>query len=135
MDAIKDIESVLRLESEVRAAYKEASDAIDTENLRALDLLHAIEFEKDHRKRSPYATRLHNSRIIRRQMKELVEILEPLKAYFDDSRNKPAFDRLKEVLGEVRKVSKRQENRSYRLRVPDETLVMPTKEEENDGEM
>jgi len=97
--------------------YKMAIEAMETENKRTQDFLHAIEFEPHAEERSKIATRMRASRITRRENKDTTEELEPLIDFLSIPANKKAVDQLTQILGRIRKTEKYHENRTYHPRV------------------
>ena len=92
-----------------------ADEKINLSNKATQDMLHKIEFSKDYRERSKAATQLHYIREDRRHYKDIKEETEIIVSYYEE--NKKAVERLKKMLGEMRKVEKYHENRSYKPRV------------------
>ena len=92
-----------------------ADDKIDLANKATQDMLHKIEFSKDYRERGRAATQLHYIREDRRHYKDIKEETEIVVSYYEE--NKKAVERLKKTLGELRKIEKYHENRSYKPRV------------------
>lgn len=92
-----------------------ADEKINLSNKATQDMLHKIEFSKDYKERSKAATQLHYIREDRRHYKDIKEETEIVVAYYEE--NKKAVERLKKMLGEMRKVEKYHENRSYKPRV------------------
>ena len=82
------------------------------------DLLHKLELENLNRnERSKIATRLAENRKNRRYFKDRVEELAPIAEFFADPANKKVLDRLKQVLGAVRKQEEYHKTRTYKPRV------------------
>lgn len=81
------------------------------------DHIHLLELGKlGHHEKARLATKIEQSRIERRKSKDAVEVLEPLVTYLEDEANKKAMNRLRQVLGDMRKREERQENRVYHKR-------------------
>ena len=117
MKASERIKSFLDFVRESETHYNLALEAMETENKRTQDFLHAIEFEPHSEERSKIATRMRASRIARRENKDKVEELEPLIDFLSVPANRKAVDQLTQILGRIRKVEKYHENRSYHPRV------------------
>ena len=111
---IRDFLSFIRA-SEAR--YTAAVEAMEKENKRTQDFLHAIEFEPHAEQRSKIATQMRASRITRRENKDAVEELEPLIDFLSVQANRKAMDQLAQILGRIRKVEKYHADRSYHTRV------------------
>lgn len=89
-----------------------AYDSVNEQDKLSQDLLHKLELEDlSPKERNKVARELQLNRKDRRYYKDLVEETEPIKRYVAD--NKKALDTLKMVLGEVRKVEKFHETRTY----------------------
>jgi len=116
------IEDMIEFFRQCEIGYQEAFETVGTEDKRVQDLLHMIEFEPSGKERNKLATRLRDSRVTRRQSKNLVELLEPIYEFVNDSRNIKTLNLLKETLGAVRKVEQRQENRAYYPRVEGDVI-------------
>lgn len=112
-----EIKRFLDFIREAEPRYKFAREAVETENKRTQDFLHAIEFEPHAEERSKIATKMRASRIERRENKDIVEELEPIIEFMSVQSNKRAIDQLAQLLGKVRKVEKYHENRTYYPRV------------------
>lgn len=92
-----------------------ADEKINLSNKATQDMLHKIEFSNDYKERSKAATQLHYIREDRRHYKDIKEETAIVVAYYEE--NKKAVERLKKMLGEMRKVEKYHENRAYKPRV------------------
>ena len=117
MKTSEQIKAFLDLIREVEPRYMIALDAMKTEDKRTQDFLHAIEFEPHAEERSKIATKMRASRIARRENKDVVEELEPFINFLSVQSNKRVIDQLTQLLGQIRKVEKYHENRSYHPRV------------------
>ncbi len=115
-DKIKDF---LDFIEECQNAYALAHENMKREDDRLQDLLHAIEFETKARERSKMCTKLHNSRIERRNNKNVVELTEDIVSFFQEPQHKKTLEQLKQLLGKVRKIEKYHGSRGYKQRVRD----------------
>ena len=111
------IEKIIEFFEQCKIGYKSAYDEVGIEDKRSQDLLHAIEFEHSGKERNKLATKLRDSRVSRRQNKNMIEVLEPIYTFLEDDRTGRTINLLKETLGAVRKAEQRQENRVYYPRV------------------
>ena len=118
----ESVENILEFFEQCRIGYNAASEEVETENKRLQDLLHMIEFEPSGKERNKIATKLKNSRVYRRQNKDMMEVLEPIIEFLDKDSSKKALNLLKEALGAVRKAEQRQENRVYYPRVEGDVI-------------
>lgn len=79
------------------------------------DLLHYIELGKaDGKARLALYSKFKRIRKERRRAKDDIAICEPIVEWI--TKNKPAINSLRNLLGSVRKIENRQENRSYAIR-------------------
>lgn len=97
-----------------------AKNCIDTEEKRQLDLLHAIEFSESTRERNKLSTKLYKCRNERRKYKDLFETTDDIVQFFQDPTHKKTLDKMKQLLGQVRKVEKYHQTRTYIPRVQEE---------------
>ena len=82
------------------------------------DYLHSLELDDlKCDERSKIATKLMINRKDRRYYKDRVEEFEPIVQFFDDPQNKKVLDKLKQVLGQVRKAENYHKDRIYIPRV------------------
>lgn len=97
--------------------YNMAFAAMSMEDKRAQDLLHSIEFETSYKERCKLATKLKECRRTRRKNKDIVEELQPVVDFIQDSRHKKTLDQLSQLLGAVRREENYHRNRSYKPRI------------------
>ena len=91
---------------------------VNEEDKLTQDLLHALELGQLSRgERSKIATQLAINRRNRRYYKDRVEEFEPVADFFADPANKKVLDRLRHVLGAVRKQEEYHKTRTYKPRV------------------
>lgn len=87
-------------------------DFLDKEDKLCQDLLHTLELEKTtYNERAKIATKLITNRKDRRYFKDNVQIMQDLSNWASNS--KPAVEKLKQVLGSIRKIEKYQQDRKY----------------------
>ncbi|CCY68993.1 putative uncharacterized protein [Clostridium sp. CAG:678] len=78
------------------------------------DYLHELELSNlNYAEREKIATKLRNVRRERRKAKDYIEICEPLEEFIHNGNNQKFIGKLKEVLGQVRKLEKSHRNRIY----------------------
>lgn len=94
-----------------------AYSGVGEEDKRHQDLTHAIEFEDDTEKIARIGMRIHQNRIERRAYKDIYEITSPVVEFAQNPQNKKTLDQIRQLLGKVRKVESRQENRFYVPRI------------------
>ena len=115
----KDIEEFL---DKLRVAKSDLSMhelTVKTCEDKLQDLLHKLELEElSHHNYAKEAKKIAAVRQVRRQAKDMVEKLTPIVTYCNE--NKKFFDSLNHLLGCVRKIENRHENRFYRQRAAEE---------------
>ena len=112
------VEEFCKLIDKTPSVYMAAYKAVGVEDKLTNDLLHEIELDGINcRIRSKTATMLRENRLDRRYYKDIVEELQPLYDYLDDSHNRKVLKGLDQVLGKIRKAESYHGNRSYRPRV------------------
>ena len=104
---------------ESRTLYSQSLEEMKREERKQQDYLHQIEFESNSKERNKICTKLHRSRRERRRYKDAVESCEPVVRFFQDSQNKKTLDKMTQLLGELRRVEKYHQNRTYRQREPE----------------
>jgi len=113
----EQIKSFLDFIDECRELNSMAYSGVGEEDKRHQDLTHAIEFEHDSEKIGRIGRRIHQNRIERRVYKDIYEITSPVVEFARDPQNKKTLDSARQLLGKVRKVESRQENRFYVPRI------------------
>ena len=113
----EQIKSFLDFIDECRELNSMAYSGVGEEDKRHQDLTHAIEFERDPEKIDRIGRRIHQNRIERRVYKDIYEITSPVVEFARDPQNKKTLDSARQLLGKVRKVESRQENRFYVPRI------------------
>lgn len=111
------IKKFLDFIEECQNAYTLAYENMKREDERLQDLLHAIEFETKARERSKLCTKLHNSRIERRENKNIVELTEDIICFFQEPQHRKTLEQMKQLLGKVRKVEKYHNSREYKPKI------------------
>lgn len=99
----KKIEEFLKFIDECRSEYDLAFEEVGREDRRLQDLLHELEFAQDKSERGRSATKLHNSRVNRRENKDLVQLNEEIVKFFSDRQNRQMLERMRQMLGQQRK--------------------------------
>ena len=113
----EQIKSFLDFLDECQELNSMAYSGVGEEDKRHQDLIHAIEFEHNPDKIAQIGIRLHQNRMERRVYKDLFEVTDPVVQFIRDPQNKKMLNQMKQLLGEVRKVEKRHENRTYIPRI------------------
>jgi hypothetical protein len=112
------ISEFLNFVSEAQSQYRFCSEEAEIQEKLTQDYLHSLELDGLKRdERSKIATKLMINRKDRRYYKDRVEEFEPIVQFFDEPQNKKMLDKLKQVLGQVRKAENYHKDRVYIPRV------------------
>ena len=104
----------LNFVAEAQSQYKFCSEEVSNQEKLTQDYLHSLELDDLKRdERSKVATKLVINRKDRRYYKDRVEELEPIVQFFEDPQNKKVLDKMKQVLGVVRKSEAYHKDRKY----------------------
>lgn len=109
------IADFLDMVEQCKKDYMISSEKISEADRASSDLIHSIEFSNSSRDRSKAATLLHKVRQDRRFYKDINEEAAVIVNYLEEY--KKAMDKLRNVLGEMRKVEEYHQNRIYKPRV------------------
>lgn len=97
-----------------RKDYKTANDDLEAANNELCDHEHRLELEDlDYKKKAQIAGEVSETLRKRRAAKDAIETLKPICDFYADPRNKSFFDALRNILGDMRKIEKRNEVRYY----------------------
>jgi hypothetical protein len=114
----EQIAQFLDFVAEAQRLYKFCSDEVNTQDKLTQDYLHSLELgELSCGERSKLATKLATNRKDRRYYKDRVEELEPIVQFFLDPTHKKMFDKMTQVLGQVRKAESYHKDRTYKPRI------------------
>ena len=97
------LEDFLNYVDDAASEYRGAYDAVNTEDRRLQDLLHEMEFAADKNERNRTATKLQQSRKLRRENKDVVKRNERLVKFFEEQKNRDTLNRMRQLLGQQRK--------------------------------
>lgn len=112
------ISEFLNFVAEAQSQYRFCSEEVNNQDKLTQDYLHSLELDDlKHNERSKVATKLAINRRDRRYFKDRVEELEPIVEFFNDSQNKKMLDKLKQVLGAIRKAEGYHKDRTYIPRI------------------
>lgn len=117
MEVAQSLKSFLDFVDECHSLNSMTKNGISTEEKRQQDLLHAIEFETNGKKRGPIDTKLHKCRVARRGYKDTFEVTEEVVKFFREPQHKKTLDHMRQLLGSIRKVEEHQKNRFYIPRI------------------
>lgn len=97
-----------------RKDYKTANEDLAAANNELCDHEHRLELEDlNYHKQARIAGELSATLHKRRTAKDAIETLKPICEFYTDPRNKLFFDALRNILGDMRKIEKRNEERYY----------------------
>ena len=112
------VSEFLNFVTDAQSQYRFCSEEAETQEKLTQDYLHSLELDDlKCDERSKIATKLMINRKDRRYYKDRVEEFEPIVQFFDDPQNKKVLDKLKQVLGQVRKAENYHKDRIYIPRV------------------
>ena len=112
------ISDFLNLVADAQTKYRVYVDEVNTQDKLTQDYLHKLELgELKCEERSKVATKLAINRQDRRYYKDRVEELEPIVKFFEDPANKKVLDKMRPLLGEIRKWESYHKDRKYIPRV------------------
>ncbi|MBO5373239.1 MAG: hypothetical protein J6A75_11075 [Lachnospiraceae bacterium] len=100
------IECFLNTIREWETEYQMSFDVVGTEDKRLQDLLHEIELSKNAKEKNRAATKLKNSRKMRRENKDKVLMLESIVKFFEEPQNRKVLKQMEQLLGRQRKQEK-----------------------------
>ena len=100
------IEDFLKLIRSWEAEYQYAFETVGTEDKRLQDLLHELEFTENFKEKNQVATKLKDSRKLRRENKDKVLMLENVVKFFEDTQNRKVLNQMEQLLGRQRKQEK-----------------------------
>ena len=108
----------LNFVAEAQSQYRFCSEEVNNQDKLTQDYLHSLELDGRKRdERSKVATKLAINRKDRRYYKDRAEELEPIVQFFEEPQNKKVLDKMKQVLGIVRKSEIYHKDRKYIPRV------------------
>ena len=111
------IEQYLRFSEAAIKDYGYYKERLEELNNQQEDLLHAIELnDKGYRERNKIASRLEDCRHQRRWYKDRIAELEPYISFVFGQSGRDSVEKLKQVLGQTRRVEAKQDGRMYRQR-------------------
>lgn len=104
--------------SNINSAYNDCLDEMKKQEQLTQDYLHSLELDDlRYDERNKIATKLATNRKDRRYFKDRVEEYEPIIKFLNEPQNKNILNKLKNVLGEVRKMENYHKDRFYIPRV------------------
>lgn len=112
------ISEFLNFVTTAQVQHRLYKDEVELQEKLTQDYLHSLELDGLRRdERSKVATKLAINRRDRRYYKDRVEELEPIVQFFEEPQNKKVLDKMKQVLGVVRKSEAYHKDRKYIPRV------------------
>ena len=82
---------------------KSSWEIVIAEDAKNQDFFHEMEFENDNKKRAVIATRLHKSRVRRREAKDTSKKLKPVSDYVKEATARSHIKHLKKMAGDLKK--------------------------------
>lgn len=132
---VQSLEEFLHYIDNIIAEYNYAQSVVEAEEKKMQDFVHAIKLAKTRKDRDKVTTRFHISRKLRRENKNIVLLYEPIINFFSEKNNKDALNRLRQLLGQQRKVEEKlSRDKVYKLRVEDEFLDLIINGKKEDSE-
>ena len=117
----KKLEEFLGWVEECRDRYTAACEAVSHEERRLQDLLHEMEFAPNRNERNRAATKLQQSRRLRRKNKDILQRNEEVVKFFEEQGQKGLLKRMRQLLGKQRTVESYLDGkRVYKPRVEQE---------------
>lgn len=114
----EEITEFLKFVDSCISRYKFAFENVGQEDKRLQDLVHEIEFASNKSERNRAATKLQQSRRIRRKNKDEAKLYEKIAKFFEDRGNKNTLNQLRQLLGQQRKEEEYlSSNRTYKPRI------------------
>lgn len=111
------ISNFLNFIEQCKVDSHESIEGVSREDKRQENLIHAIENCGIAKERNKLSTQLHKCRKERRKYKNMQEEVGWIVNFVSAPENKKTFDRLTQVLGNVRKTEERHENWVYKSRL------------------
>ena len=87
---------------EMEELQKSSWDIVLAEDDKIQDFLHEFEFESNNKKRAVIATRLHKSRVIRRNAKDTSKLLKPVTEFMREISNRNLSRLLNKMRGDLK---------------------------------
>lgn len=81
---------------------KKSWETVNIEDEKVKDFLHEMEFEPNNKKRAVIATRLHNSRLSRREAKDRVDLYKSVTDFIREATNKNLIKMMKKTMGDLK---------------------------------
>lgn len=115
----KKLEEFLNFSRQAITDYNYHSEALNLEDKRSQDLLHELELGPGKNK-DKIATQLKKSRKERRIHKDFIEINESFYKFITSPEGRITIHQFEDILGQMRKQEKHQQNRIYIPRIKTE---------------
>lgn len=104
--------------------HKASWDIVIKEDAKNQDFFHEMEFETKSKKRALIATRLHNSRVRRRDAKDMSLMLKPVTDYIKEATARSHIKHLKKMAGDLKAAEDFVNGeRTYKPRSKDESTL------------
>lgn len=102
MNASDVFRSFLDWLTDMDELQKRSWDTVVAEDEKIQDFLHEFEFEKDNKKRGVIGTRLHKSRVKRREAKDRVKLYKPITEFVREATTRNLIKLMKKTMGELK---------------------------------
>lgn len=102
MNASDVFRSFLDWLTDMDELQKRSWDTVVAEDEKIQDFLHEFEFEANNKKRTPIGTRLHNSRVKRREAKDRVKLYKPVTDFVKEATTRNFIKLMKKTMGELK---------------------------------
>ena len=81
---------------------KKSWETVSIEDEKVKDFMHEFEFEPNNKKRAVIATRLHKSRLDRREAKDRVDLYKSVTDFIREATNKNLIKLMKKTMGDLK---------------------------------
>ena len=102
MNASDVFRSFLDWLTDMDELQKRSWDTVVNEDEKIQDFLHEFEFEGNNKKRTPIGTRLHKSRVKRREAKDRVKLYKPITDFVKEATTRNLIKLMRKTMGELK---------------------------------
>ena len=101
-DASDVFKSFLDWLTDMDELQKKSWETVVREDDRVQDFLHEFEFEQNNKKRAVIGTKLHRSRVSRREAKDRVKLYKPITDFVREATTRNLIKLMKKTMGELK---------------------------------
>jgi hypothetical protein len=113
-----EIKHFISLFTQCEADYKYHYDQVNKYDKEVQDILHSLELDSPTKnERNRLATKLQQNRKLRREHKNIAEMMCPVAEFLQSEKGKQIYNLLREVQGKTKKIEEYHANRVYIPRV------------------